>query len=92
MDQCVYFLFFVNKLVLMPSSVPTPFASHAFHPLDGYLQSVPYHLFIFIFPIHRVLYLVLFILVNFWSIFVSLSMHYYVFRFLIELFRFMIPT
>ncbi|KAF8150654.1 fatty acid hydroxylase [Crassisporium funariophilum] len=48
--------------------IPTPFASHAFHPLDGYLQSVPYHLFIFIFPVHRILYLVLFVAVNIWSI------------------------
>ncbi|KAG2347713.1 C5-sterol desaturase [Suillus weaverae] len=48
--------------------IPTPFASHAFHPVDGYLQSVPYHLFIFIFPLHRWLYLGLFVFVNFWSI------------------------
>ncbi|KNZ53924.1 C-5 sterol desaturase [Puccinia sorghi] len=33
--------------------IPTPFASYAFHPLDGFLQSVPYHVFIFIFPFHR---------------------------------------
>ena len=51
-------------------AVPTPFASHAFHPVDGYLQSVPYHLFIFLFPLHRILYLGLFVFVNFWSIFV----------------------
>lgn len=50
--------------------VPTPFASHAFHPLDGYLQSVPYHLFIFLFPLHRKLYLGLFVFVNFWAIFI----------------------
>ncbi|KAH0833289.1 C5-sterol desaturase [Lanmaoa asiatica] len=48
--------------------IPTPFASHAFHPVDGYLQSVPYHLFIFLFPLHRCLYLGLFVFVNFWSI------------------------
>ncbi|EPQ52706.1 C5-sterol desaturase [Gloeophyllum trabeum ATCC 11539] len=48
--------------------IPTPFASHAFHFLDGYLQSVPYHLFIFIFPLHRLLYLGLFVVVNIWSI------------------------
>lgn len=50
--------------------VPTPFASHAFHPVDGYFQSVPYHLFVFIFPLHRMVYLGLFVAVNFWSIFV----------------------
>jgi sterol desaturase/sphingolipid hydroxylase (fatty acid hydroxylase superfamily) len=59
------------SLLASPSSaVPTPFASHAFHPLDGYLQSVPYHLFIFLFPLQRWLYLGLFVFVNFWSILV----------------------
>lgn len=53
--------------------VPTPFASHAFNPIDGYLQSVPYHVFIFIFPLHRKLFLGLFIFVNFWTILVSPS-------------------
>ncbi|CAL1716814.1 unnamed protein product [Somion occarium] len=48
--------------------IPTPFASHAFHPLDGYAQSLPYHVFIFIFPFHRVLYLFLFVIINFWTI------------------------
>ncbi|KAI0710114.1 hypothetical protein C8Q76DRAFT_695227 [Earliella scabrosa] len=48
--------------------IPTPFASHAFHPLDGYLQSVPYHLFIHLFPLQRQLYLFLFVCVNLWSI------------------------
>ncbi|KAI0050467.1 hypothetical protein FA95DRAFT_1513941 [Auriscalpium vulgare] len=48
--------------------IPTPFASHAFHPVDGYLQSVPYHVFIHVFPLHRYLYLGLFVLVNIWSI------------------------
>ncbi|TBU49813.1 hypothetical protein BD309DRAFT_1070507 [Dichomitus squalens] len=48
--------------------IPTPFASYAFHPLDGYLQSVPYHLFIYVFPLHRKLYLALFLFVNFWTI------------------------
>lgn len=48
--------------------VPTPFASHAFHPVDGFLQSVPYHIYPFIFPLHKVTYLVLFIFVNFWTV------------------------
>ncbi|CAG7846668.1 Lathosterol oxidase; AltName: Full=C-5 sterol desaturase; AltName: Full=Delta(7)-sterol 5-desaturase; AltName: Full=Delta(7)-sterol C5(6)-desaturase; AltName: Full=Lathosterol 5-desaturase; AltName: Full=Sterol-C5-desaturase [Serendipita indica DSM 11827] len=50
--------------------IPTPFASHAFHFVDGYAQSFPYHMFIMIFPLHRAVYLVLFVLVNFWSIFI----------------------
>jgi hypothetical protein len=53
------------------SKVPTPFVSHAFHPVDGFFQSLPYHFFIFVFPIHRILYLILFVLANFWNIFVS---------------------
>lgn len=47
--------------------VPTPFASHAFHPIDGFLQSSPYHMFVFLFPMHKWLYLTLFLLVNFWT-------------------------
>lgn len=50
--------------------IPTPFASHAFHPLDGYFQSIPYHLFVFLFPMHQKLYLGMFVFVNFWSIFI----------------------
>lgn len=48
--------------------VPTPFASHAFHPVDGFLQSTPYHIFVFLFPLHKVVYLTMFVLVNFWTI------------------------
>jgi len=48
--------------------VPTPFASHAFHPLDGYSQSVPYHLFPFIFPLQKFAYLALFVFINVWTI------------------------
>ncbi|CAN9498704.1 unnamed protein product [Ophioblennius macclurei] len=48
--------------------IPTPFASHAFHPLDGFLQSLPYHLYPFIFPLHKVIYLSLFVFVNIWTI------------------------
>lgn len=48
--------------------VPTPFASHAFHPVDGYVQSVPYHLFPFLFPLNKFVYLSLFAFVNFWTV------------------------
>lgn len=48
--------------------VPTPFASHAFHPLDGYAQSLPYHIFPCIFPLNKLLFLGLFGFVNIWSI------------------------
>ncbi|ODQ82180.1 hypothetical protein BABINDRAFT_169620 [Babjeviella inositovora NRRL Y-12698] len=48
--------------------VCTPFASHAFHPVDGYAQSLPYHWFPFVFPLHKVAYLFLFTFVNFWTV------------------------
>ena len=48
--------------------VPTPYASHAFHPLDGFMQSLPYHVYPFLFPLHKVVYLVMFVFVNLWTI------------------------
>jgi len=48
--------------------VPTPYASHAFHPIDGYMQALPYHLYVFMFPLNNWVYLALFIFVNFWTI------------------------
>ncbi|KAL9090436.1 MAG: hypothetical protein Q9159_001965 [Coniocarpon cinnabarinum] len=48
--------------------VPTPFASHAFHPLDGFAQSVPYHVFPFLFPLQKFAYIALFIFVNIWTV------------------------
>ena len=48
--------------------IPTPFASHAFHPIDGFLQSLPYHIYPFFFPLHKILYLILFVMVNVWTV------------------------
>ncbi|KAF8471979.1 hypothetical protein BDZ91DRAFT_485300 [Kalaharituber pfeilii] len=50
--------------------MPTPYASHAFHPLDGYAQSLPYHIFPFIFPLHKLAYIALFAFINVWTIFI----------------------
>lgn len=50
--------------------MPTPFASHAFHPLDGFAQSTPYHLFPFLFPLQKFAYIGLFAFVNVWTIFI----------------------
>jgi lathosterol oxidase len=46
----------------------TPFSSHAFHPLDGFTQGAPYYIFAYLFPIHNVLFMVVFMAVNFWTI------------------------
>eukprot|EP01012_Entosiphon_sulcatum_P004356 TRINITY_DN11687_c0_g1_i1.p2 TRINITY_DN11687_c0_g1~~TRINITY_DN11687_c0_g1_i1.p2 ORF type:complete len:279 (+),score=87.20 TRINITY_DN11687_c0_g1_i1:40-837(+) len=46
----------------------TPFSSHAFHPVDGFAQGVPYYIFLFLFPLHHKLFVCLFLFVNFWTI------------------------
>ncbi|KAM0820812.1 hypothetical protein AB5N19_06632 [Seiridium cardinale] len=48
--------------------MPTPYASHAFHPVDGWAQALPYHVFALLFPLQKVAYVGLFIFVNFWTI------------------------
>ena len=48
--------------------VCTPFASHAFHPVDGFTQSLPYHLYPMLLPLNKVSYLLLFTFVNFWTV------------------------
>lgn len=48
--------------------MPTPYASHAFHPLDGYAQSLPYHIFPFILPLHKYAYIALFTFINIWTV------------------------
>ncbi|OJD31650.1 c-5 sterol desaturase [Diplodia corticola] len=48
--------------------MPSPFASHAFHPLDGFAQSLPYHVFPFIFPLQKFAYVALFAFVNIWTV------------------------
>jgi len=48
--------------------VASPFASHAFHPLDGFIQGFPYHIAVFVFPVHKILWMVLFVGINMWTI------------------------
>ncbi|KAJ5658043.1 uncharacterized protein N7484_001692 [Penicillium longicatenatum] len=50
--------------------MPSPYASHAFHPLDGWSQSVPYHVFPFIFPLQKLAYVFLFAFINLWTVFI----------------------
>ncbi|XP_069470417.1 lathosterol oxidase [Ambystoma mexicanum] len=76
-DMCIYWIhrFLHHKLIYKKFHKPhhvwkvtTPFASHAFHPLDGFLQSLPYHIYPFLFPLHKVVYLGLYIFVNIWTV------------------------
>jgi lathosterol oxidase len=50
--------------------MPSPYASHAFHPLDGWVQGIPYHVFPFIFPLQKLAYVLLFAFINIWTIFI----------------------
>lgn len=56
--------------------MPTPYASHAFHPLDGFAQSVPYHLFPFLFPLQKFAFIALFGFINIWTIFIHDGEYY----------------
>ncbi|KAF2811454.1 uncharacterized protein BDZ99DRAFT_440300 [Mytilinidion resinicola] len=48
--------------------MPTPYASHAFHPVDGFSQSIPYHAFPFLFPLNKFAYVFLFVFINVWTV------------------------
>lgn len=48
--------------------MPTPWSALAFHPVDGYAQSLPYHVFVYLFPLHKYLYIGLFVFVQLWTI------------------------
>jgi lathosterol oxidase len=78
-DFCIYFIHrglhhpLIYKSIHKPHHkwiMPTPFASVAFHPLDGWAQSVPYHVFPFIFPLQKLAYLALFLFVQVWTVFI----------------------
>mmetsp|Transcript_70101 Transcript_70101/g.146181 ORF Transcript_70101/g.146181 Transcript_70101/m.146181 type:complete len:285 (+) Transcript_70101:280-1134(+) len=76
-DMCIYW---IHRGLHHPSiypyvhkthhlwKVPTPWASHAFHPLDGFSQGLPYHIYVFLFPMNKFMYLVMFVMVNMWTI------------------------
>lgn len=77
-DTCIYWIHrleheipFLYKYVHKPHHawfVPTPYAALAFHPVDGWLQSLPYHIFPFMLPLQKHLYLCLFMFVQLWTI------------------------
>jgi len=46
----------------------TPFSSHAFHWADGWAQGIPYYLFVYFFPFHWLVWILMFVFVNFWTI------------------------
>ncbi|TVY88002.1 Delta(7)-sterol 5(6)-desaturase [Lachnellula willkommii] len=50
--------------------MPSPYASIAFNPVDGWMQSLPYHFFPFFFPLQKFAYLALFFFVQVWTVFI----------------------
>jgi lathosterol oxidase len=56
--------------------MPTPFASHAFHPADGYAQGLPYHIFPFLFPLQKFAYVFLFVFINIWTVLIHDGEYY----------------
>lgn len=46
----------------------TPWSAFSFHPLDGFAQSVPYHLYALFFPMHSRLYALTLTLVGLWTV------------------------
>jgi len=50
--------------------MPTPYAAIAFHPVDGWAQSLPYHFFPFFFPLQKFAYLGLFAFIQIWTVFI----------------------
>ncbi|KAJ9660685.1 c-5 sterol desaturase [Neophaeococcomyces mojaviensis] len=78
-DFCIYWIHrglhhpLIYKTLHKPHHkwiMPTPYASHAFHPLDGFAQSIPYHVFPFLFPLQKFAYIALFGFINIWTIFI----------------------
>ena len=76
-DTCVYWIHRAlhHRLLYAPIhklhhkyKETTPFSSYAFHPLDGWLQGCPYHIFVFIFPMHHISYFCALAIVGLWTI------------------------
>lgn len=47
---------------------PTPFAGHAVHPLDAFLQMLPYHAYVFMLPLHKWIFLSTLVFINLWTV------------------------
>eukprot|EP00227_Mantoniella_beaufortii_P007664 CAMPEP_0197592276 /NCGR_PEP_ID=MMETSP1326-20131121/14996_1 /TAXON_ID=1155430 /ORGANISM="Genus nov. species nov., Strain RCC2288" /LENGTH=300 /DNA_ID=CAMNT_0043157959 /DNA_START=197 /DNA_END=1099 /DNA_ORIENTATION=+ len=76
-DTCIYWIHRVlhHRLLYAPIhklhhkyKETTPFSSYAFHPLDGWLQGMPYHVFVFFMPMHHISYFVSLAAVGLWTI------------------------
>jgi lathosterol oxidase len=55
--------------------IPTPFAGYAFNPLDAGAQGLPYQIYPFLFPVHKGLFLMLYLFINVWSVLIHDGAH-----------------
>lgn len=62
------FLYRSLHLVHHRFRVTSPWTGLAFHPLDSFAQAAPYHLAVFIFPVHELVYLAAVGLVTVWAV------------------------
>jgi len=46
----------------------TPFSAFSFHPIDGWAQGLPYHIFVMLFPMHNIMYTISVGVVGMWTI------------------------
>ncbi|KAK0653754.1 putative Delta(7)-sterol 5(6)-desaturase [Lasiodiplodia hormozganensis] len=75
-----FFIYWIHRYLHHPSVyrrfhkphhkwiMPSPFASVAFHPVDGFAQSLPYHVYPFLFPLQKFAYIALFAFVQVWTV------------------------
>ena len=47
---------------------PTPFSAMSFNPIDGFVVSLPYHLFAFALPLNTYLYFFAFVAIQWWCV------------------------
>jgi len=59
-------LYFIHKLHHRYKET-TPYSAFSFHPLDGWSQGLPYHLFVLVFPMHNLLYFFSVFVVGLWT-------------------------
>ncbi len=50
--------------------VPSPWTSMAFHPVDSFMQAIPHHICVFLFPVHAGVYLFFIVFLQVWSTFI----------------------
>jgi lathosterol oxidase len=61
---------------------PTPYASFAFHPVDSFAQSVPYHIYALLVPMYAWAYLALLGFAMLWSLMIHDQVAWLPFRFI----------